>query len=182
MKKSLILAFLLSLFSSLAQAQNFTATFDFDPATNATDIFELCAGSQTVVLRDVSLSGTLSLLTSVKLTIIRRTTRDTGGSPVTVTPTLYYNTLADPATAAFRYFGANPSALGTADGNWDKWFQAFTGTVTGIVGLAPVNRTFSNAGIGPLVLTANQDCACLNANSDSPSSWKLVGRVNWDEN
>lgn len=86
------------------------------PPANPTDFFTI-RGSATKLIRvkQFYISGTAAAATNIIIQLVRRSTQNTGGTFVPLTP-IRHDQSDDAVTAAVGYYSANPTGLGTAIG------------------------------------------------------------------
>lgn len=90
----------------------------FVPAASATDVFTIQgSATKTIKITKITVTGTTTSGSgiAVNLSLIKRSTANTGGTSATVTPVTYDSTNAS-STAVVKSYTANPSALGTIVG------------------------------------------------------------------
>jgi len=93
----------------------FAASGSFTPVATPTDIVTIIgSASKTVRVLSVTLGTVNTAAGSQILFLIKRSTADTGGTPVTATNVPFDS--ADTATAVVQHYTANPAALGTTVG------------------------------------------------------------------
>ena len=102
--------------TSLASKRTYAVSGTFTPAATPTDLVTII-GSGTTTIRVLSLiiTTTTTATASHQFFLIKRSTVDTGGTFVSLTPVSYDSDDAA-ATAVAGHWTANPSALGTVVG------------------------------------------------------------------
>jgi len=171
--------------------QTYSAAFiGLVPAASATDV--ICihgSASKTIALQSIRLSGTAGTLVTLPITLVRRTSIDTGGTAASTTANPA-NTIAKrvvtngTATAVPISYTANPTIVDSTPTYLDS--ASLTLNVTGTTAAAVV----------PLVFDYGKDAAnllqqptlvgaaaqfCLNFNTISVSSGVLNGSITWTE-
>jgi hypothetical protein len=99
----------------------YMASTSFPPTIAATDIMVLSgAASWTICVTDVRVSGITSSAANLPFSLIKRSTADSGGTSVAVTPTPL-DSLFPAAQATAKYYTANPT-LGTQVGQLNSTY------------------------------------------------------------
>src|SRR6267142_3149711 len=90
-------------FAYLSRASYSAVFIGLAPAASTTDLFCIAASpSKTVRLQNIKISGSAGTTLSLPVTILRRATVDTGGTPASTT--------ANPANTIAKRDGSNPTA------------------------------------------------------------------------
>jgi hypothetical protein len=162
---------------TVGQLPTYHAALSFAPAASATDVVVIQgSATKTVVVRRIMLSG-VATAAGVKVSLIRRSTADTGGVSSGVTPTLA--DINDPiATASVSVYTTNPSPLGTAVGG---------GIFNFPLGVNPITSgaqdrlimAFGDYGAKSLVLRGTNDYLAINLNGTTVTT--IYGDVEWTE-
>ena len=160
------------------------------PVASATDVICLAGSSTKVVkLTSIRLSGTAGTLVTLPITLLRRTSVDTGGTAASTTANPA-NTIAKrdtnspTASAVPISYTANPTIVDSSPTYIDS--QSLTLNVTGTTAAAVVPLIFDfgkdNANLNaPVVLRGTAAQVCLNFNAVSVSSGVLNGSLTWTE-
>lgn len=157
------------------------------PAASATDI-ACIAGSatKTVYINHIGVSGTAATLVTVPVTVLRRTTPDTGGTAATTTAN-WANTVArldnrDPAfTATLISYSANPTINDTSPTYIRSRNVTFPTTASGTV-LVPILWEWDSTSFGERpTLRGTSEQICINLNTVSVSTGLLQVNIEWTE-
>lgn len=162
------------------EPETFSAgTGPFNLAATATDIWTI-AGSNTKTIRihRIKFSATTTSGSAIKLNVslIRRSTLDTGGTSATVTAAKHDSNNAS-ATATVTRYTANPAALGTTVAQLRTDIVGVTGS--GISG-GVVDWDFESGG-QPLILRGTSENIALNLNSITVTGGVGGVSVEWSE-
>jgi hypothetical protein len=162
---------------TVGQWPTFHAAISFNPAASATDaIVVQGSATKTVVIRRIMLSG-VATAAGIKVSFIRRSTGDTGGTSSGVTPTAADTNDPTP-TAAVSTYTVNPSGLGTAVGG---------GILNLPLGVNPISVgtqdrmiiAFGDYGAKSLVVRGVSDFIAINLNATTVTT--LYGDIEWTE-
>ena len=147
-------------------------------AANATDIVSL-VGSATKNVRvlRVEIMGLATAAAVVDLQLIKRTTADTGGTPVPIVSPRY-DTTDIAATAAANSWTANPAALGTAQGTVRAGKLGLSASPA--VGL-PLLWDFSRDGVAPVLRGVAEGLHISWGGVAVPAGTLLTGSIEWEE-
>lgn len=158
------------------------------PASSATDVFCIsAAASKSVSIKQITVTGTAGTLITVPITIVRRASLDTGGTPATTTalPVAAANYSTDPAsTATLIAYTANPTLVDSSPGIFRSEVTSFN--VTSALVASPSLRFqwgesiswFSHA-LNILKGTTQQ--VCVNLNTTTILSGVLNISITWVE-
>ena len=140
-------------------------------AASATDVFCL-QGSATrrVTVRGLSVSGTAQTTTDSDFFLIKRSTPNTGGTPLIITPVSHG---PGTATAVATAYTANPT-LGVGVGTFLTWHVPFLGGNTVILPFVYL----LNPGI---VLNGVNEWLCMNLNGQTINNSQIHMNWEWDE-
>jgi hypothetical protein len=138
------------------------------PAANATDIFTLtCAIGKIIRIARVRVSGTASSNQVPEVQLWKRTSANSGGAAVAVTPVPHDT--QDPASlAAAVYYTANPASLGTGQMLRTEHLSA-PGTTGPAITPTTLIWDFSSLGVKPLVLRNGESLAVNLAGAATPA-------------
>ena len=149
-------------------------------AATATDIFCITgSATRTVAIKAMQISGTATTATTTDLVILKRSTANTGGTPVAAT--LVSVDSNDPAsTVSVFAYSANPTT-GTLVGNLHADKYTYTGNtgapantiIPYIFGPDPVRK--------PIILRGTAQSVCFNANGITPAGAVFSADVIWVE-
>jgi hypothetical protein len=172
------------------EKQTYSAAFiGLAPAASATDVVCLAgSATKTVKLREIRLSGSAGTLVTLPVTLLMRTTADTGGTAASTTANPA-NTIAKrdsnnaTATATPISYTANPTINDTSPTYVDSASLTLPTTAAGTV-TVPLHFSYlaNNVGLtqAPTLRGAAQQL-CLNFNAVSVSSGVLNGSITWTE-
>lgn len=158
------------------------------PAASATDIACIAGSStKTIIIRRVSVSGTADTLVSAPVTLLRRTSVDSGGTAATTTAN-WANTISKrdssdaSATATLISYSANPTINDTSPTYVASAYTTFPVTSAGVA-IVPVVWDFSTpfSFVKGVVLRGASQQACINLNAVSISSGLLHISIDWTE-
>lgn len=160
------------------------------PASSTTDLFCIAASpSKTVKLMSIKISGSSGTTLSLPVTILRRATVDTGGTPATTTanPT---NTISKrdttdgTATAVLVSYTANPTITDASPTYIDSQQLAISLTTMATVSI-PIyfdwSKDIENFLKPPTLPINSTQQICANLNATSLSSGLLTGSITWTE-
>lgn len=151
----------------------------FVSAGSATDIYNVQgSASKTIKISKIKVSGTTTSGSAIKLTVslIKRSSANTGGTSVVGTPVPYDSSNAV-ATAVVRHYTANPSAVGTPVG----LIRAETLAITrsGLAG-GVLEWNFTDGG-QPVILRSASEFLSINFNGTSITGSVISISVEWTE-
>lgn len=153
------------------------------PAASATDIFTLCGNATNIVrVSSVVASGRATAVAGVDVSLVLRTTANSGGTSSTVTIQKFDSSFSNAASVALAYT-ANPT-LGTAQGGLAGMIstkQLTVGNLTTGVGNGEVLWNFGNRPAGMPVLRGVAQCLAVNLNGQSASGGLFAVAVEWNE-
>ena len=148
-------------------------------AAAATDILALIGGNsflnKSVRLR---IGGVATAATAVSMSLIRRSTANSGGTSTAPTPVPVDSVDVGAAKGSVLAYTANPAGLGTAVGT------ALAFTVPVGTASAPLPDTvidFSPLGVGNPILRSALESLCLNLNGATVAGLTLNISVEWSE-
>lgn len=175
--KKVFLVLALFLAAQVSRAEIYSASFSFNPASSPTDSV-VVFGSDTnpIYVYGFAIDGQATALSSQVLSMAKRSTADTGGTPVTLTLGAF-NSASSPSTARVVQYTSNPT-LGTLDSYLFKWTQVFNSGLTGIVGISPT--TFSTPQLSPnfpIILRGSNECVAINFGGTKPLGAMITGFV-----
>ena len=153
------------------------------PAAATTDVFTI-TGSATKTIRitaiTISCTTTAGSGFSANLTMVRRSTANTGGTSTTITAGSH-DTNNAAATAVVRSYTANPSALGTANGVI-RAHRFSISTAGGAGNIGPLNLwEFGSRPAQAIVLRGTSDMLAINLGGVTITSPILSASVEWTE-
>lgn len=154
------------------------------PAASATDLFTLC-GSATKVVRvsSVRVGGRATAAASVDISLILRSTANTGGT--STAPNIQkYDSQYPTATAVATAYTANPT-VGTPVGGSGAAMQVnqlFLGNLTTGAPGADVVHVYGDRPASQIVLRGVAQCLAVNMNGQSASGGLMDISVQWTEN
>lgn len=175
--------------SSIVKAVTYSATsIGLVPAASATDVFCISAGaSKTVSIKRITVSGTAGTLVTVPISIVRRASLNTGGTPATSTalPVAAANFSTDPAsTATLTAWTANPTLVDSSPGIFRTAVTSFN-TTSALVA-SPVlsfdfgeNVSWFSHALN--ILKGSTQQVCVNFNGVSVSSGLINISITWTE-
>ncbi len=146
------------------------------PAATPTDVVILKGSASVIVkVKKVTVSGIASSAGSMDVSIVRRTTADTGGT--FTNPTIHaYDSLNDATTASVQQYSANPT-LGTG---YAIKNQTLNFGVAGAAGT--VIFDFMRQNDQPLILRGTAQSMAINLNGQTvPTTGKISYDVEWEE-
>lgn len=146
-----------------------------------TDFFTISgAPGRRVTINRIMVSGIASAAAAVPLTLVKRSTPDTGGTSTVQTnvPMDSANTTA--AAAIVRAYTANPGALGVAVGVVTA-LRAILSTASASVGLTPIEINLERMFHRPVVLNDASESLCLNFGGQTVAGNSLDLMVAWTE-
>lgn len=172
---------------------NFTSTYTAGyiglvPAASATDTVCIAgSATKTIAVTRIQLSGSAGTLVSVPVTLVRRTSVDTGGTAGSTTANpantiAKHDTNNGTATAVPISYTAVPTIVDTSPTYLQT--QSLTLPVTSAgTSIAPIDWKYGNIATGeqPLILRGIAAQLCLNLNTISVSSGVLNGSITWYE-
>lgn len=171
------------------QQPTYTAGFiGLVPAASATDTVCIAGSStKTIAVTRIQLSGTAGTLVTLPVTLVRRTSVDTGGTAGSTTANPA-NTIAkhDTASATATAVPISYTAVPTIVDSSPTYLQTanLTLPVTSAgTSTAPLDWRYGNIAIGeqPLYLRGVAAQLCLNLNTISVTSGVLTGSITWYE-
>lgn len=149
------------------------------PATNASDIVEFCgSATKTVRITKISVGGRATSAASVDLTLVKRSTANSGGTATNPTR-VPYDASAGAASATVSAYTANPT-LGTAVGSISTK-QLFLGNLTTGAPGADAQWTFGDRPATAVILRAAAQCLGISFNSGTASGGLLDAELEWTE-
>jgi len=190
MRRALISLLAAALLSSAAAAQTvsnrptyWAGVYNLAAAATPTDVVCLENPTGAVVrLLGVSIYGVGGAAGTINLSLVRRTTLNTGGTSTTPTIALSESVHSRPPTAVFRAYTANPTALGTAGGTFRqlRWDVTTNGSNADPTGSALLN--FAQAApLGlPPTLRSVGSAFCVNLNSTAVAATVTIDMA-WTE-
>lgn len=172
------------------EKQTYSAAFiGLVPAASATDVVCLAgSATKTVKLREIRLSGSAGTLVTLPITLLMRTTADTGGTAASTTANPA-NTIAKrdsnnaTATATPISYTANPTINDTSPTYVDSASLTLPTTAAGTV-TVPLNFSYVGQNTSLMQVPTLRGAAqqlCLNFNAVSVSSGVLNGSITWTE-
>ena len=190
MRRTLISLLAAAFLSSAAAAQTvsnrptyWSGVYNLAAAATPTDIacLENPTGA-TVRLLGVSLYGVAAAAGTINVSLVRRTTLNTGGTSTTPVIALSEVVHSRPPVAVFRAYTANPTALGTQGGTFRqlRWDVTTNGSNADPTGSALLN--FAQAApLGlPPTLRAINSAFCVNLNSTAVAATVTIDMA-WTE-
>lgn len=177
------------LITSILKKSSYSAVaLALPPAASATDIACIAGSStKTIIVRRVSVSGTAGTLVSAPVTLLRRTSVDSGGTAATTTAN-WANTISKrdandaSATATLISYSANPTINDTSPTYVASAYTTFPVTSAGVAIVPTVwelDTPFSF--VKGVVLRGTSQQACINLNAVSISSGLLHISIDWTE-
>lgn len=159
-------------------------------AASATDVVCLKgSASKTVKLTSITLSGTAAALQTLPITLVRRASADTGGTPASTTANPANNiakrdTTQATATAVPISYTANPTINDSSPSYLDS--ASYTVNISGTTAAANVPLVFdygkdiANLNAPPTLRGVAQQ-VCLNFNATTINTPVLNGSITWTE-
>lgn len=151
------------------------------PAASATDILTITGKSgRMVTINQIQISGIATAATAIPISIVKRSTANTGGtsSPVAAVPVdSGTNTQAFASVAAYT---ANPSGLGTAVGSVNA-ARMILSTPSASVGTAPVVVNFERLYMRAPTLRDSTESLCINYGGATASGNSIDISISWTE-
>ena len=153
-------------------------------ASSATDIFTICGAANIVTrIASVGVSGRATAAASVDISLVMRSTANTGGTSSTVSATKYDSTYGTASSSVLSYT-VNPT-LGTNAGGANAMLsvrQLFLGNLTtGQPGERAI-WTFGDRPSSQLALRGTAQCMAVNMNAQTASGNLMDIYVEWTEN
>lgn len=153
------------------------------PASSATDVFTLCGNASNIVrVSSVVASGRATAVAGIDVSLVLRTTANSGGTSSTVTIQKYDSSFSNASSVVLAYT-ANPT-LGTSQGGQLGMIstkQMFYGNLTTGLAAPPVEWYFGNRPAGMPVLRGVAQCLAINLNGQSASGGLFELAVEWME-
>lgn len=171
------------------QQQTYTAGFiGLVPAASATDTVCIAgSATKTIAVTRIQLSGTAGTLVTLPVTLVRRTSVDTGGTAGSTTANpantiAKHDTLNATASAVPISYTAVPTIVDSSPTYLQTVNLTLPVTSAG-TSTVPLDWRFGNIAIGeqPLILRGVAAQLCLNLNTISVSSGVLTGSLTWYE-
>lgn len=171
------------------QQQTYTAGFiGLVPAASATDTVCIAgSATKTIAVTRIQLSGTAGTLVSLPVTLVRRTSVDTGGTAASTTANpanniAKHDTNNATATAVPISYTAVPTIVDSSPTYLQTANLTLPVTSAG-TSIAPIDWRYGNIATGeqPLILRGAAAQLCLNLNAVSVSSGVLTGSITWYE-
>lgn len=156
------------------------------PASSATDIACIAgAANINVRIQQIRISGSAGTAVAVPVTILKRATADTGGTPATSTalPVAYALHSTDPAAkATLVAYTANPTINDSSPGIIDSAQGVFTvtSTLTGVTSFTLFDYSGLRYMEAPQLIKASEQI-CVNFNAISVSSGVINTTFRWTE-
>jgi hypothetical protein len=158
------------------------------PAASATDTVCIAgSATKTIAVTRIQLSGTAGTLVTLPVTLVRRTSVDTGGTAGSTTANpantiAKHDTLSATATAVPISYTAVPTIVDTSPTYLQTANLTLPVTSAG-TSIAPIDWRYGNIATGeqPLYLRGVAAQLCLNLNTISVSSGVLTGSITWYE-
>jgi hypothetical protein len=149
-------------------------------ATSATDVVTL-SGSATTTVRvlRVRIMGTKTTAGQELIALLRRSTANTGGTSTTITAALH-DTNSSVATAVFRTYTVNPTALGTGNGFY-RIERTFWPALSSVVSPSVLEWEFDGLDEQNIVLRGTSDFLAINMQSGSVAGDTLYASIEWTE-
>lgn len=173
----------------LAKSTYSSAFFGLVPPASATDIICIAgSATKTVRLQGIRLSGSGTAI-SIPVTIVKRASVDTGGTPAAttanpgvVTQIMKRDSGNAAATATLISYTANPTITDTAPTYLDSFQMAFAAAATGpaVVIVLDYSRDAVNLQQLPTLKSAAEQI-CINFNGATVTSPLLTGSIAWTE-
>jgi hypothetical protein len=135
------------------------------------------SANTTVRVKRISISSSASAAQTINVNVIKRSTSDTGGTPVTLLATTYDSLNAAPG-ATVKYYTAAPTP-GTQVGSLMRAAQIFINTAGGTPGLTEFD--FGDDIAQCAMLRGVNECICLNLGSTPTNSPNIGIDVEWTE-
>lgn len=170
--------------------QTFSAPFiGLVPAASATDVICLAgSATKTIAVQQIKLSGSAGTLVTLPITLVRRASADTGGTPASTTAnpanTIGKRDTANAtATATPVSYTANPTIGDSSPTYIDSASLTLPVTSAGVVTVPlAFNYFFENSQLlQPPILKGIAQQLCLNFNAVSITSGVLNGVITWTE-
>ena len=169
-----------SLSVTSAEDQTYSAsTGPFAAPASPTDVFVITgSASRTIVVRKIILTATQTTGSVVRMSVVKRSADDTGGTSVADTKVPYDSAYAA-ATNTVRHYTANPGALGAIVGNVrdDKIYVPITTVVANL----PQIWDFTENGSPGIRLRGVAEILALNLNATTVAGNSLNIDVEWSE-
>lgn len=159
----------------------YSAISVWSPAATPTDVF-LIKGSATklVRVREIVITGTNTLNTNIAMSIIKRSTDDTGGTSSTLSATPMDSTSAA-ATATVRSYSANPT-VGTQVGTPVRSQYIFLPALTSQNAIEKADLVFGSNASQAVVLRGASECLAVNLGGAMiGGTTSLSIRIEWTE-
>ena len=173
--------------------QNYTQTYTagyigLASAASATDVVCLAgSAAKTVAVTRIQLTGTAATLVTLPITLVRRTSVDTGGTAASTTANpanniAKHDTNNATAAAVPISYTANPTIVDSSP----TYLQTANITIpvtTAGTSINPLSWTYGNIATGeqPIILRGAAAQICLNFNAVTISTPLLTGSMTWYE-
>lgn len=157
-----------------------TAISGFAYAANGTDIFTIQGSNSKVIrIKHLSIDGTQTSTNIRTINLIKRSSQNTGGTSVLLTPTPY-DSSNPTATATVRYYTANPTTLGTSPGIFHTE-KLIIPSVGGTVEDALVFSTIEATTMQDITLRSSNELLAVNMAGVSSAGNSMNIDVVWTE-
>jgi hypothetical protein len=159
------------------QAKTYSATVQVTPAASATDVATLTGSTGTaVMLTKIIISGQQTNGGKIDLSVVKRSTSDSGGTSAAGTAVPHIST-DTAAAAAVAGYSANPTALGTLTGVLRRFAYFLGGSASQDT---PLVIDFGDKGKGIQLVTSAQQVA-VNLNGTTVTGGTLDITFEWIE-
>lgn len=152
------------------------------PAAGATDIFTIAGGkNRRIEVNFITISGISSTAIAVPVSIIKRTTPDTSGTPTLITPVQMDMANPSLSQAVIQSYAANPALGSVTNGGLVASARMILSTGTASVGSTPFMFSFERMYMGCPVLLGPNDLLAINFNGTSVSGGSVDIHVGYNE-
>lgn len=168
---------------NVAPPATYTATATFAAAATPTDIFTINgSASKTVKLLRIGISATETTSGIINLTLLKRSTVNTGGTSAVVTAVPFDSTDVA-ATASVKSYTANPTALGTLVGNLKniKFVVPVAAVGANATSQVELVECFGIAFAKPFILRGTGESLAVNLNSTTVTGNSFSIWIEWTE-
>lgn len=159
-------------------ARTYSATAQLSPIASATDICGIFGNATTTVqVTKIRITGVQTTTGSIDFALIKRSTANTGSTPVNFSVAAHDSTDAANSTTPVTYTATNPTT-GTGVGTIRRWFQPIGTQASGIQG--EYTLEFGENG-KPLILSGIAQGLVLNLNGVTVAGGLINVSIEWIE-
>ena len=156
------------------------AATSFSYAANGTDIFTISgSNTKTIKIKHISIDGTQNATATRVISLIKRSTANTGGTSTIIT-NVPFDSLNAPATAVVRFYSVNPTTLGTSVGTFHNE-KVVIGAATAAVEDALVFSTTDVTIMQDITLRGANEFLCVNMGGVTSTGNSMNIDITWTE-